>query len=249
MGVHTFGCSCAARRRFPLGLQHALERSGDVKKLFLPGWLYNALPYLYAVAGVLTIVVIHNGMAIFSGLALLLAAGNVWQLRYRYRLLARHRSRTQKPADPAGEISHPDHLVRLTWKTSIETGHPVLDAQHRRLFSMANEVINAAVADKEKDELLPLLEELIEQVETHFRTEESVLAELAHPLFEMHRALHRALLSKAQSLFQQYQHDQIQGGDFVSFIAYDLILNHIAKDDQRFAGEVKPRKTVWEALP
>jgi len=220
-----------------------------VKKPYLPEKLYNALPYLYAIAGLVTMIVVRNWMAVFSGMALLLAAGNVWQLRYRYRLLAAKRTSSRTAVDAASPLPHPDHLIQIVWKSAIETGHPVIDAQHRRLFRMANEVINAVVADKDKAELIPQLEELIEHIESHFRTEESILSEIAHPLFEMHRALHRGLLTRAHALFQQFQHNQIPSGDFVGFIAYDLILNHIAKDDQRFAGDVMPRKTVWEDQP
>lgn len=219
-----------------------------MKKLFLPAWLYNALPYLYAGAGLITIVAIRNGMALFAGGALLAAAFNVWQLRFRYRQLARRRPRTQKSTE-LDLLAHPDHLIQLNWKSSIETGHPVLDAQHRRLFGLANEAINAVLAERDKADLVLMLEALIEQVETHFRTEENVLAEIAHPLFETHRSLHRGLLAKAKELFSQFERDQIPGTDFIAFIAYELILNHIGKDDQRFAGDVIPRKSVWESVP
>jgi hypothetical protein len=55
----------------------------DVHK---PEWLYEALPYVYGVAGVATIANQGNMLSIVSG-ALLVSAGlSIWWLRRSYRL-------------------------------------------------------------------------------------------------------------------------------------------------------------------
>ena len=59
------------------------------KKNWLPDWLYEPLPYAYAIAGLITIIVLRNAMAVFSGLALISAGGTIWTMRRRYRQAAK----------------------------------------------------------------------------------------------------------------------------------------------------------------
>ena len=52
---------------------------------YKPKWLYEVLPFLYAVSGVATILTIKNNLAWISGLLLISAGGVVWKLRRGYR--------------------------------------------------------------------------------------------------------------------------------------------------------------------
>ena len=58
-----------------------------------PDWLYEILPYVYLIGGVLTILTLKNFMGTFSGLLLVSAGAAVWSLRRSYR------RRTQDNAD------------------------------------------------------------------------------------------------------------------------------------------------------
>jgi len=132
----------------------------------------------------------------------------------------------------------------LSWRSSIETGHPVLDSQHRRLFGMCNELIKAVLADRPRQDIGLMLDELIDHVAGHFQIEEQILAEFKHPLLAEHRALHQSLLEKAHGLMALFEQGKVPVGEAVGFMAYTLVLEHTVKDDQRFAGDVIPRKTA-----
>lgn len=210
-----------------------------------PDWLYNALPYFYLASGGLTLLTLNNLMGVFSGLTLVSAGAVVWRLRYRYRrAFTQSQGRMGVPfvASEGGSVSR---LIEISWREAFDCGHPVIDAQHRRLFGVGNELINAAMQGKPKFDIECLLQELIDDIIEHFCTEECLLAQTANPLSKAHQQHHVGLLDKARSLQSLYQDDELPASELVAFIAYDVITEHILKEDIRWA--VQGQKTPARA--
>lgn len=195
----------------------------------LPDWLYKILPYFYLCAGVLTLVVLRNELGIFSGVTLISAGAIVWLLRGR----SRRESASIEEKAPAGG------LVQISWNQSFECGHPIIDAQHRRLFGIANELIDAVLTKKPVQDVELLLDELVEHITGHFATEEGLLAKTGHPVSAEHQEIHRFLLAKAADLRDRHRTGQIIIGELVGFITYDVVTEHIINDDRKFAEAVK----------
>jgi hypothetical protein len=59
----------------------------------IPDWLYEPLPYIYALAGIASIIMLDVTFGKISGVLLISAGVVIWNLRYTYR--KRHR-RPQK---------------------------------------------------------------------------------------------------------------------------------------------------------
>lgn len=202
---------------------------------FKPNWLYELLPYIYAVIGVVTIVVLQNIMSVISGLALISAGGYVWTMRWSYRRSPRRRY--SGGATAKGETANTG-LVRLVWRDSYDCGYPTIDTQHRQLFELGNELINAILGYKPKQAVEMLLDELIEHIVDHFRTEEALLVKIAYPLSSAHQDSHRILLERARGLEGRYRRGELVVGELVSFITYDVIAQHVVKDDLKFSPTV-----------
>jgi len=208
---------------------------------------FRALPYVYMAIGVLAMLALRNRLALFSGLILVAVGGIELLRRARFerelalsesRLHSRMSSRMSRNLD--GDSTQA--LVQLSWRKSFECGHPVIDAQHRGLFNIGDGLINAAVKGKARDHIEFLLDELTEHIQEHFITEEAVLARTRYPLSEEHRTHHAELLARAQSLRDAYRNHQLDLGDLVGFITYEVIAEHIIKEDLKFA--LKDRAAV-----
>lgn len=193
----------------------------------LPEGLYEALPYLYAAVGVLTIVVLRNEMAIFSGLTLLSAGIIVWRMRRKSRQAVQDTvlGAFDTPAGP--------RMIQLSWSPSLECGHPVIDEQHRRLFGIGNQLINAAASNRDKHEVEVLLDELIDHVAEHFCTEEALLARTRNPMSAEHQQVHRNLLARARDLRDGFVEGRVVVADLVGFIVYDVVNMHVLKEDAK----------------
>lgn len=72
----------------------------------LPRWLYEALPSLYACAGLFTLLNLRSGLGLLSGLLLIGAGWQVWRMRYAYRRLHGQHRTTRVPS------RHPAHKHR-----------------------------------------------------------------------------------------------------------------------------------------
>lgn len=131
--------------------------------------------------------------------------------------------------DPDGSV------MKMRWRKSYECGHPVIDRQHCEMFDLGNQLINAVLGGKPRDDIESLLDDLVLQIQDHFTTEEDVLARTHYPLTAEHKAIHRDLLERAGDLQERYLNGRLAVSDLVGFIAYDVIASHIIQDDQKFA--------------
>lgn len=214
----------------------SLESDAPQRSWYLPDGIYNALPYLYMAVGILTIAWLGNGMAIFSGLTLIAAGGTVWLLRYQYRRDARQGAPASGDGGRSALLDATDGgLVRISWRSAYECGHPVIDEQHRQLFDLSNELINAVLEWKPKSHVEAMFNQLVDHITDHFCTEESILARSRNALTAEHQQIHRALLAKAVSLRDRYRQDDIEVGELVGFLVYDVVTQHIIRDDSKFA--------------
>ena len=67
-------------------------------------------------------------------------------------------------------------VTALPWNVGFAIGHPEIDAQHRHLIQLINEIISA-VEQRTVDRLPTMLDALVEAAAEHFRTEISALQE------------------------------------------------------------------------
>lgn len=205
-----------------------------MKTPHIPDPLYNILPYLYLGIGVVTLLALSDWIALVSGLTLISAGGTIWMMRYRYRrAYLRSDGRIEVPAEVGG------NLIHIAWKSSFESGHAVIDAQHRRLFGLGNELIGAVSSNKPTGDVAWLLDELVEHIADHFITEEAVLARAKRPISKERQETHRSLLAKAASLRDRYHNGQAVSSELVGFIVYDVITDHITKQDLKFVGKAR----------
>ncbi len=203
-----------------------------------PDWLYGALPFFYLCSGLLTIGVLRNLMAVFSGLTLISAGVVVWIMRYRYRqAFQSSKGQLHVPHFDGAEVVF-QTLVPISWRDSFDCGHPVIDAQHRRLFGLANAVVDASSGKSARSKLdLELdLEQLIVHIAEHFCTEEAILARSRNKLFKAHQQQHRELLDKANRMRDRLLSGECDARELIAFVIYDVLTDHVLKEDIKWAA-------------
>jgi hemerythrin-like metal-binding protein len=193
--------------------------------------LFDLIPLFYIGVGLLTLSALRGGLAIVSGLALLSAGWLAWWLPQHDRQA--HARRRKADAQAAAEPA------TIKWQKSYETGHPTIDAQHRRLFILGNALINAVAAKLPHSDLEWLIDELIHYITRHFCAEESALTAIDHPNFAEHQALHRALLAKAQQMHDRFHSTAMISSEFLDFIVHDVLVDHISKEAVEFRASAE----------
>ncbi len=190
---------------------------------YKPNWLYTLLPYLYIVVGVLTILTLRNAMAVFSGCMLIMTGVMVWHMRSGYKDL----QATKKEIK-----SHQDkHLVHIVWRQSFNSGHKIIDDQHRSLFIDANRIIDAITNHQMNLVINEALNELIRDIKTHFRTEDAFLEKFAPEIAGLHKRKHAKLLQETRVVIDRVRHKDASPRELVGFLVFDVITNHLVRED------------------
>lgn len=204
----------------------------------VPDWFYEPFPYLCFAIGLATIVVLRSSLGTLCGVMLVLAGALLWKMRRDYRS-QNGRARSRKSRDISSDSRFPANetgsLVQMIWNSSLEVGHDTIDRQHRRLFFLCNQLIDAILAEKPKADIELLVDEMMTKVERHFRTEEQIMAEIQYPSSDEHKDSHADLLARARELREKFEHGRLPPGELIGFIAYDVVSQHIAKGDAKLA--------------
>ncbi len=131
-------------------------------------------------------------------------------------------------------------MVLMHWDDSLSVGVQQIDAEHRRLISLINELSNAVRANHGKELLGRTLDALIEYTVTNFGHEETEMAHSGYPLTKAHSAEHQAFRHKVLEIQAQYRAGRhaVVSLDLVSFLR-DWLVKHIQGSDQNLGAWLK----------
>jgi diguanylate cyclase (GGDEF)-like protein/hemerythrin-like metal-binding protein len=155
---------------------------------------------------------------------------------YRAKELGRNRIEVDSARSRALGID--EHLegsfLKLVWNETYACGHPVIDAQHERLFRLANEILDAVLSDRPIEDLTAIVEALLATVVQHFHDEEEVLSKLGFAGLAEHGKKHAALADKALDLERAFHAGTLSIGGLFQFLAHDVVVLHMLKADREF---------------
>jgi diguanylate cyclase (GGDEF)-like protein/hemerythrin-like metal-binding protein/PAS domain S-box-containing protein len=153
---------------------------------------------------------------------------------------AKSGGRNQVVADPARSSLHAatDPLegtfLKLVWNDSYDSGNRLIDAQHRHLFHLANELLDSMLTDRPTDEISMFVAGLLSEVVQHFYDEEAILAELGYPELQAHKEKHAELVAKALELGREFRAGTLSVGSLFQFLAHDVVATHMLREDREF---------------
>ena len=126
-------------------------------------------------------------------------------------------------------------LIRLEWLEAYECGNSTIDTQHRRLFELANRLIEAAFdADQGSPAVHTAFDELLAHVAKHFADEEAILRNMHYEKFELHQRAHAGLVARAGQLKSKLDAGEITLGEVIEFLANDVVARHMLSVDRDF---------------
>jgi hemerythrin len=127
------------------------------------------------------------------------------------------------------------------WDESYSVGHSEIDAQHKRLFQLAEDMNTAMAAGKGKQLLSQTLANLINYTKGHFSSEERLMQRYNYPEYPQHKVEHDKLTAQVLA----FQSDFNAGR---SMLSIDLMLflknrlsHHIGQIDRKVASYIKAK--------
>ena len=107
-------------------------------------------------------------------------------------------------------------VKQLQWHDLFSVGVKLIDNQHKKLFAIINELINATENKQQHKVIKKILAEIIAYTEYHFSSEEKFFK--IHPDYEHHCSTHKNFVRQAVDLAERYP-------------GLDLIIGHCGATD------------------
>lgn len=131
------------------------------------------------------------------------------------------------------------------WRDCYSVGYAPIDDQHQKLFSISNELTDAALSSNGANEtdLMKIIDELLNYVRDHFSEEEALMRQSGVPDIAGHILVHNAFLIEILNL-----ENRVRTGDAgeIHAVAVALpelvggwLVGHIAIEDQKYASHVR----------
>jgi hemerythrin-like metal-binding protein len=120
------------------------------------------------------------------------------------------------------------------WISSFETGITVIDAQHRKLVGMLNELFESINRGEGNNVVGKILDGMIDYTQTHFATEEKLFARFGYPDSEAHIREHEALRKQVFKLRVSLRSGRNLFAVQVAEFLKEWLRVHILQTDKKF---------------
>lgn len=130
-------------------------------------------------------------------------------------------------------------MAHIQWKDRYNINFREIDAQHRGLLDLLNELSDHFDGGRHPAEVARIFEALEDYAATHFSSEERYMQAAGYPRLAPHRQEHAAFVVRLRQLKTAYDPADPRLVDETWNFLRDWYLNHITKSDQDYAPHVK----------
>jgi hemerythrin len=134
----------------------------------------------------------------------------------------------------------------VEWTEDLAVGIPLIDSQHKELFSRINNLLTAIKEHRCKSEIDGTIKFLDDYAVFHFGEEEKRMREAGYDGLDEHKRQHAKYLKNISELKEQAALPRVTGMSYelsvtVNQIIVDWIVDHIMKVDKKFGEFVRSR--------
>ena len=132
----------------------------------------------------------------------------------------------------------------IEWTPDLAVDVPVIDDQHKELYSRMNDLCNAIMEGKGRNEVGSFVRYLSEYTTFHFEAEEALMRQYEYPGYDAQRAAHRLFRERVRKMAAQADSDVIalrprcdcgRGNEELVLQSY----SHLGQTDRRFPLSIR----------
>lgn len=125
-------------------------------------------------------------------------------------------------------------MAFLNWSDQYSVLVKNMDAQHRRIIDLINQLHDAMKLGKGNDAVGAVLDSLVDYTRTHFAMEERLMQSYGYPDFARHKALHEDLTRQVLDIQSKFRAGQCAITINVMTFLKNWLVDHIAKSDRAY---------------
>jgi len=128
-------------------------------------------------------------------------------------------------------------MFTFVWKDELATGNATLDAQHKQLFQIANDLLDACSSGRSAGKINSTMQFLLDYAARHLKDEEKMQRKYGYPDYPNHKKQHEAFQAATEELAKQYSGGggTVQLVTAISSSVSDWLFNHIKQEDRKLA--------------
>jgi len=125
--------------------------------------------------------------------------------------------------------------VMFEWSEDYSMKIPSIDAQHKKLVAMLNDLYAGMMSNASREAASATLEGLTEYTLTHFAYEEELFRQYGYEHSEQHEKEHRALVEAVVAFKQKFDAGEASiNMELMNFLK-DWLIKHILGSDKRYS--------------
>ncbi len=130
----------------------------------------------------------------------------------------------------------------MKWTATMSIGIEAIDADHKKLFDLLDELDALLIRKASGEELENVLERLVDYTVYHFRREEALLEGNGYPAWQQHKSSHDRFVAQAADILQRFRAGQTQvvSRDIVEGVR-TWLADHVTKDDRAYEPFLRQR--------
>ena len=127
------------------------------------------------------------------------------------------------------------------WKDEYSVGIPSIDAQHKKLVRMLNDLFSAMREAKANKILGEIFADLGKYTVEHFAYEEKLFAKYGYPEAPAHLAAHKVLIAQVVEQQQKFASGAITISKQLANFLKTWLTEHILKEDKAYTAFLKSK--------
>ena len=125
-------------------------------------------------------------------------------------------------------------MALFEWSSELSVNVAEIDAQHKQLIGMINNLNEAMKQRKGKEVMDKTLADLFAYAQKHFALEEGYFTRFAYPQAQAHKAKHTAFVEKVYDFKEDYTAGKLSITLDVMTFLKDWLKGHIQGEDKKY---------------
>jgi hemerythrin-like metal-binding protein len=122
----------------------------------------------------------------------------------------------------------------IDWNSSYKVGISEIDQQHQTLVVTFNELNQAVIEEKRKNDLEIILDRLADLIQWNFNTEENLFAQYGYPWSVTHKAEHQTFVQKIVNLVREFKTGTLELTQNILIALGNWLRHHIIGKDKTY---------------
>lgn len=127
-------------------------------------------------------------------------------------------------------------VAYLTWRNDLNTGIEVIDAQHRQIVEMINQLDETQGQDRAAVGVV--IEALVDYTVSHFAFEESLMEDAGYQFSRAHKRIHDLFIKRVSDYRGRYAAGEDVAEELQELLSRWLF-SHIKEEDASYVGAVR----------